>query len=181
MRLSSGPYPPRPSWPIENTTELIDLERVAGRWLLDTTHLCMWDVPQARKCIMPEDLKRRFSKLNQISDGNVWATTPDEVVDYLLTTRNMHPRIESTTDTGVTIRVDGEWPVGIVSNELTVSISGIDGSISGAKVIAGDGSPPGVARTTVEVESANIVRGSRNDWTVTAPVAPDVAIELDIS
>ncbi len=99
----------------------------------------------------------------------------------MLTCRNMRPRIESSTDTSVTIRIEGEWPVGLVTNELTLAVTSLDGPISRATAIAGDGSPPGIARKSYAVESGKLVRQSQGEWLVTAPVAPDVAIELQIS
>ena len=171
--MSSAPFPPRPSWPEDLTNEKITLDFVKGAWLLDTTHLVMWDVPQAHKCVTPEDVTRRFEKMFEISDGKVWATTPDCVLDYELMRRNLKVENVHEEDGAVVFDVGGEWPVGAVRSHLTVRVSGVGGKAPEVEqefhVREG-----GYSRHN-EVETP--VRDG-NDWLITMQLAPHRTVRV---
>lgn len=122
--VASGGFRPRPGWPEELKTERLSLDFVKDSWVYETSHLCMWDVPQAHKCVTPEYMTARFEKLNAISGGKLWAAKPDDVIDYELMRR--HLRIENihVRENALCFDVDGEWPVGVMNSTVTLRISG---------------------------------------------------------
>ncbi|MBT7164200.1 MAG: polysaccharide deacetylase family protein, partial [Victivallales bacterium] len=99
--VASDGFRPRPGWPREMKTEDLTLDFVTESWVYETSHLCMWNVPQAHKCLTPEYLTRRFEKLTDISGGKLWAAKPDDVIDYVLVRRNLSIGNVRTSDDGV--------------------------------------------------------------------------------
>jgi len=124
--VASGGFRPRPGWPEDLKTEHLDLEFLCGSWLYETTHLCLWNVPQAHKCVTPEYLTRRFDMLREISGGKLWAATPDNVIDYELLRRHLRIAHTRAEDSGIAFDVEGEWPVGIIDCTVTLRVSGVD-------------------------------------------------------
>jgi hypothetical protein len=121
--VASGGFRPRPGWPEELKTENITLEFVQNSWVYETSHLCLWNVPQAHKCVTPEYMDARFKKLHAISDGKMWAATPDDVIDYELMKRNIQIENVSSAEGKVSFDVTGEWPVGVMNCAVTLKIS----------------------------------------------------------
>lgn len=175
MRLSSAPYPPRPSWPEMLTTPRIDLDSMAGRWLLDTTHLCMWEVPQPHKCVTPADLTQRFEKLTEISDGRLWAATPDEVVDYILMRSALTVQPDPKDSTGNRLVIGGPWPVGAVNNDITLLIDGVDPPVNSVVVDAERATVPGAPCGAFSISPQTTTDGG---CMVTFPAWPGQRIEL---
>lgn len=166
MRLSSAPYPPRPSWPESLTTDAITLDAVEGRWLHDTTHLCMWNVPQAHKCITPLDLERRFERLKEISDDKLWAASVDNIVDYMLMRRCLDITAEiSSSDRGITTRIlaNGNWPVGVCSNVVSIKLANLPGNIISVTQSAGEHAPPGTPKQLHELPESAIDASHQNN------------------
>ncbi|NLY97136.1 MAG: polysaccharide deacetylase family protein [Clostridiaceae bacterium] len=132
--LASGGFKERPGWPNELRLENLTLDFVKDSWVLLTTHLVMWDVPQSHKCTTPLYLTRYFEKLYEISEGNFWAVKPDDAIDYELMRRNI--RIENVECEENRIRFDmnGSWPVGVINSMVTVKISGVSIDPHTAKV-----------------------------------------------
>ena len=122
--VASGGFRPRPGWPEEMKTENLTLDFVRDSWVYETSHLCLWNVPQAHKCVTPEFMTQRFEKLSEVSDGKLWAATPDDVIDYVLLRRNLMVENVRSTDDGVTFDVGGTWPIGVINSLLTLRISG---------------------------------------------------------
>jgi hypothetical protein len=122
--VAAGGFRPRAGWPVELKTENLALAFVGNAWVYETSHLCLWNVPQAHKCVTPEYLTRRFEKLVDISNGKLWAAKPDDVIDYELLRRNLRvEKVRSEAD-GLAFDVGGEWPVGVMNSWLTLRISG---------------------------------------------------------
>lgn len=86
--VASGKIREGYDWKKQLLTENLSREFLDGAWQYETTHLCMWNVPQAHKCITPADLTQRFEKLMEVSNGRVWAAKPDDVIDYIYMRRN---------------------------------------------------------------------------------------------
>jgi len=124
--VASGGFRPRPGWPEEMKTENLSLDFVEDSWVYETSHLCMWNVPQPWKCVTPEYMTRRFERLSEISDGRLWAATPDDVIDYVLLRRSLSIGNVRDAEDGIAFDVGGEWPVGVVNSLLTLRISGAD-------------------------------------------------------
>ena len=176
FRMSSAPFPPRPSWPVDLMTENITLDFVKGAWLLDTTHLVMWDVPQAHKCVTPADVSKRFAKLTEISDGSVWAVKPDDMVDYQLMRRSLQIENVRTEDGEVLFDVSGEWPVGVVNSFVTLRISG-----------SGLGTSPSVDQEFHKSEGGysrhnEVLTPEKegDDWLITMQLAPHRTVRLSV-
>jgi peptidoglycan/xylan/chitin deacetylase (PgdA/CDA1 family) len=176
FRMSSAPFPPRPSWPIDLLTENLSLEFVKGAWLLDTTHLAMWNVPQAHKCVTPEDIGKRFSRLTEISNGHVWAAKPDDVVDYQLMRRNLSIENVKKEENIVQFDVAGDWPVGVVNSYLTLRVSGSD--FKGTPEIDQEyhKREGGYSRHS---EIRGIVQDG-DDWLITMEIAPHRTVRLSV-
>jgi hypothetical protein len=108
-------------WPLSLTTQNLAFEELNGGWLCETTHLVMPNVIQPHKNITPEGLERRFARLKAITGGNLWAATPEDVIDYILCRR--HVRLEPIAADEVA--VDGSAiPVGVSRHILTFAASG---------------------------------------------------------
>tara|TARA_B100001123_G_scaffold442047_2_gene584672 strand:- start:16843 stop:17877 length:1035 start_codon:yes stop_codon:yes gene_type:complete len=121
--VASDGFRPRPQWPEELKTENLSLEFVKGSWVYETSHLCLWNVPQAHKCVTPEYMDERFKRLHEISDGKMWAAKPDDVIDYELMRRNIQIENVRHSDGKVSFDVAGEWPVGIMNCTVTLRLS----------------------------------------------------------
>ena len=122
--VAAGGFLPRPGWPEELRTENLTLEFLRDSWLYETTHLCLWEVPQAHKCVTPEYLCRRFDKLQAVSAGRLWAARPDDVIDYVLLRRHLRLAAVRRQDGGLAFDVEGEWPVGVRNAWLTLRVCG---------------------------------------------------------
>ena len=174
FRMSSAPFPLRPSWPVDLMTENLTLDFVKGAWLLDTTHLVMWDVPQAHKCVTPADVSKRFAKLTEISDGSVWAVKPDDMVDYQLMRRSLEIENVRTEDGAVLFDVSGEWPVGVVNSFVTLRVTG-----------SGLGTTPSVDQEYHKREGGysrhnEVLTPEKEgeDWLITMQLAPHRTVRL---
>jgi peptidoglycan/xylan/chitin deacetylase (PgdA/CDA1 family) len=174
LLAADGPRP-RPGWPEELKTDRLTAAYLRGGWLLDTTHLCMDNVPQPHKCITPDALQRRFETLGELSAGRMWAARVDDVIDYILLRRTL--RIENVRrdeSQGLRFDVLGDWPVGLIDARLTLRIRGADfGEPPQVSQNALPGSTCVLRRT--EVES---VRPDGQDWLVTMELTPGRSILL---
>ena len=116
-------------------------ERVRGKWLVDVTHLVMYQTPQGHKCISPYALEGRFDQMRTLFGDSMWAANPDDVVRYRYLRRHCAPTIEQNSDSRTTITLRfPELPPAIERGELTflvaladdpgpVNVSGPDGAI----------------------------------------------------
>ena len=124
--VAVGDIRPRPGWPEELMTGKLNLDFLRGAWLYETSHLCMWNVPQTHKCITPEFLTWRFAELRDISEGKLWAARPDDVIDYELLRRHLRiADVRGKKDGAISFSVEGEWPVGVMNSLVTLRISGV--------------------------------------------------------
>ncbi len=123
--VASGQISRSYDWKTELLTPNLDLEFLRGSWLYETSHLVMWNVPQAHKCVTPEDLTQRFERLIEISGGKLWAATPDDVVDYVLLRRALTVEIVRTEPRTVEFELRGQWPVGVINSELSFRVTGL--------------------------------------------------------
>ena len=175
--VASGGFRPRPGWPEEMKTENLALDFVRDSWIYETSHLCLWNVPQAHKCVTPEYMTCRFEKLNEISDGKLWAAKPDDVIDYVLLRRNLTIENVRITDSGIAFDVGGTWPIGVMNSFATLRVSGVAFKQppeveNELHVLAGG---YGLHR---EVES---VVQDGDDWLVTMQLAPQRTVHLRTS
>ncbi len=120
--VASGKISEEYEWSEALLTPNLSMDFLKGSWLYETTHLVMWNVPQANKCITPEDLTKRFTRLQNISGGKLWAATPDRVIDYVLLRRNLSIKLLERTEKGMKFELLGSWPVGVISSELTFRV-----------------------------------------------------------
>ena len=65
----------------------------------------------------------RFSKLHEISNGELWAAKPDDVIDYELMRRNIRIENVRQADGKISFDVAGEWTVGAMNCIVTLRIS----------------------------------------------------------
>ena len=174
--VAAGGFRPRPGWPEEMKTENLSLEFLAGSWVYETSHLCMWDVPQAHKCVTPEYMTARFQKLQDLSEGKWWGAKPDDVIDYELLRRNL--RIENVRkDNGnVAFDVSGDWPVGVMNSHLTLRISGT-GLEQEPRIEQQFHETAGGYAMHKDVES--IVKDG-NDWLITMQLAPHRTVQVTV-
>lgn len=173
---ADGPKP-RPGWPDALRTPNLAAHGLAGAWLLDTTHLCMPDVPQPHKCITPEALRARFERLRDLSQGALWAATPDDVIDYTLLRRRLTITNVCEEAGAVHFDVGGEWPAGVVNPVVTLRVSG-----------AAFGGRPEVAQQFHESaggyaghRAVESVKPDGADWLVTMALAPRRTVTLRAS
>lgn len=172
--VASGGFRPRVGWPQEMKTENLTLDFVRDSWIYETSHLCLWNVPQAHKCVTPEFMTQRFEKLNEISDGKHWAATPDDVMDYVLLRRNLTIEHVRTTDEGVAFDVGGTWPIGVINSLITLRVSGA----------AFDRAPRVENELQVTAGGYGLhtaVEGGvqdRDDWLVTMQLAPQRTVHV---
>lgn len=123
--VASGQIAPHYDWKPELLTENLNLEFLQGSWLYETSHLVMWNVPQAHKCVTPEDLTRRFTRLWDISGGRLWAAKPDEVLDYVRLRRSIGVQIIRSSPEKVICKLTGAWPVGTIYPRLCIRVTGL--------------------------------------------------------
>jgi len=123
--VASGDTQPGYDWKRELLTPHLDLEFLRGSWLYETSHLVMWNVPQAHKCVTPEDLTRRFARLTEISGGKLWPAKPDDVIDYVLLRRALRVQVVRSDARVVEFELRGEWPLGVINSPLSFRISGL--------------------------------------------------------
>lgn len=175
--VAAGHIRPRPGWPTELLTENLSLPFLSGSWLYETSHLVMWNVPQAHKCSTPESLTSRFEKLKEISDGRMWAATPDDVIDYVLMRRNLE--IGDARPAGpsiVEVDVNGTWPVGVINSRLTLRISGVETRRSAPAIKQEFHKVPGGYSGHSEVGP---IRRDGDDWLITMQLAPHRTIRFE--
>ena len=170
--VASGKISDAYDWKDELLTGNLQLDFLRGSWLYETSHLVMWNVPQSRKCITPEDLTRRFEKLTAISDGKLWAAKPDDVVDYVLLRRNVTVDVAATNGKRAEVTFGGEWPVGVVNSRLSLRVSGL--GVSDAPRVEYITLPRGgnLRRTVHSVISSD------GDWIITLDAVPGAVIEV---
>ncbi len=123
--VASGEISPHYDWKRELLTDNLSLEFLRDSWLYETSHLVMWNVPQAHKCVTPEDLTRRFARLQEISDGRLWAARPDDVLDYVRLRRSVGLNITHASPEKVTFEFTGAWPIGTMDARLCVRVTGL--------------------------------------------------------
>lgn len=123
--VASGEIRTSYDWKPQLLTDALQLEFLRGSWLYETSHLVMWNVPQAHKCVTPDDLTRRFAKLAAISRGKLWAAKPDDVIDYVLLRRALTVAVVRSEARAVEFELRGEWPVGVVSSQLSFRVAGL--------------------------------------------------------
>ncbi len=124
--VASGKISDAYDWKDELLTDNLALDFLVGSWLYETSHLVMWNVPQSRKCITPEDLTRRFEKLRDISDARLWAAKPDDVIDYVLLRRALSVNVIEAGPQKVQFEIAGQWPTGVINSQLSFRISGLE-------------------------------------------------------
>lgn len=171
--IGSGQVRPRPGWAEELKTDNLTLEFLMDSWLYETSHLCMWEVPQARKCITPEYLTRRFEKLLEISNGELWAATPDDVIDYVMMRRALSVEILGQSDSAVRFKLEGDWPVGVINSKLTFRIKGMkSGEMPNVEILE-DVLPSASLRDAIDPP-----KHDGDDWLVSMDAVPGRIVEL---
>jgi peptidoglycan/xylan/chitin deacetylase (PgdA/CDA1 family) len=123
--VASGEISSHYDWKHELLTENLSLEFLRGSWLYETSHLVMWNVPQSHKCVTPEDLTRRFARLQEISEGSLWAAKPDDVLDYVRLRQNVGLNVLRTSPEKAIFEFTGSWPIGVMNARLCVRVSGL--------------------------------------------------------
>ena len=172
--VASGGVRPRPLWPEEMKTENLALAFVRDSWVYETSHLCLWNVPQTHKCVTPEYMTRRFERLNEISDGRLWAAKPDDVVDNVLMRRALAIENVRTEDGGVAFDVTGTWPVGVVNSLLTLRLAGTTFASSPAVENEFHAHAGGCG---LHREVADVTRDG-DDWLITMQLAPQRTVHV---
>jgi len=162
-------------WKRELLTDNLDLGFLLESWLYETSHLVMWNVPQAHKCITPEDLTRRFEKLWEISGGALWAAKPDDVVDYVLLRRALSVEVIEAAERSVTFELRGDWPVGVISSRLSFRVSGLPATRDCAVTHQPSPLPGGTLRSKVHGCEK---RG--RDFIVTLDAVPGVKVTVRV-
>jgi len=160
-------------WKDELLTENLELDFLMGSWLYETSHLVMWNVPQAHKCLTPEDLTRRFERLREVSGGKLWAAKPDDVIDYVLLRRALGVNVVEQSDSEVKFEIVGEWPVGVINSRLTFRISGL--ALAGKAQVDIVHEAPRGGRLRKQVYS---VVGDDADWVVTVDALPGSVVRV---
>lgn len=130
--VASGEISPHYDWKRELLTDNLSLDFLRDSWLYETTHLVMWNVPQAHKCITPEDLTRRFARLQEISDGRLWAAKPDDVLDYVRLRRHVGLQVVHSSPGEVSVEFTGTWPLGTVNPTLCLRVTTNEPRVSAA-------------------------------------------------
>lgn len=123
--VASGEIHPQYDWKPELLTDNLSLEFLRASWLYETSHLVMWNVPQAHKCVTPEDLTRRFARLQEISEGRLWAAKPDDVLDYVRLRRSVGLNVIRSSPEKVIFEFTGAWPVGTMDARLCIRVTGL--------------------------------------------------------
>ena len=159
-------------WKEELLTENLCAQFLTGAWLYETTHLVMWNVPQAHKCVSPADLTRRFARLRDISEGRLWAATPDEVIDYVMLRRALSLNVLAATEKTVRFELAGTWPVGVIEAKLTLRVKGLDLPGPPQVRIVSDSLHEGSLRSQV-----HSITPDGGDWLITMDVLPGRVIE----
>lgn len=174
--VASGKISDAYDWKKELLTDNLAPDFLQGSWLYETTHLVMWDVPQARKCITPEDLSRRFRKLNDVSSGRLWAARPDDVIDYVLLRRSLSAEVVASAETSVRFRIRGTWPIGVIDARLTFRIGGLPATPEPNVTIVSDGSRGAALRQAIHACDRH-----DDDWLLTVDALPERVIEVKTS
>lgn len=171
--VASGKISEVYDWEDELLTENLELDFLTGSWLYETSHLVMWNVPQAHKCLTPEDLTRRFERLREVSGGKLWAAKPDDVIDYVLLRRALGVNVVEQSDSEVRFEIVGEWPVGVINSQLTFRISGL--SVAGQPHVEVVTDAARGGRLRKQVYS---VIGDDADWVVTVDALPGTVVRV---
>ena len=173
--VASGEISSTWDWKRELLTPNLTLAFLHGSWLYETSHLVMWDVPQAHKCITPADLSARFEALTEISDGALWAATPDDVVDYVLLRRNLTTEVIDANTRSVEFEVQGQWPTGVVSGRLSFRISGLPSAGDFQASVTPSPMPGGGLRS-----QCYAARRCGDDFVVTADAVPGARVTVTV-
>lgn len=179
--MGSGVIPKRPGWPEELKTDKLGMGFLKGSWLYETTHLVMWNVPQDHKCVTPEYLVRRFEKLQQISEGKMWAAKPDDIIDYIYLRRNLKIEDIRSEKGEVAFEVRGNWPVGVINSTMTLRISGADFTSTPVIDQRFYGAAEGYDVYNLGYSAHNTVESVKQDggdWLVTLQLAPGRTIKI---
>ena len=171
--VASGKISDAYDWKDGLLTDNLDPAFLDGTWLYETTHLVMWNVPQSRKCITPQDLTRRFEKLRDISGGRLWAAKPDDVIDYVLLRRVLSVSVIEADADGVQFEIAGQWPMGVINSRLSFRVVGLH-SVGEPQVEFVSTAPRG-GRLRSNVYS---VARDGDDWIVTADAVPGAIIRV---
>ncbi len=173
--MASGGFKERPGWAPELRLENLSADFIKDSWLLLTSHLIMWDVPQSHKCVTPEYLTRYFEKLYEISGGDFWAVKPDDAIDYEYIRRNMSVCNVEYEHNKVKFDIKGNWPVGIMNSTVTVKLYGVKVNPEKATVKQTFSLTQGGYTGHKEVESIKV---KDNDTLITMQVAPGKRVEI---
>jgi len=155
-------------------TENLSLDFLQDVWIYETSHLCMWNVPQAHKCVTPEYLTRRFEKLQSLSGGRLWAAKPDDVIDYVLLRRNLEISNVRQQEGTLSFDVGGAWPIGVMNSFVTIRVSGAGFEQAPSLQQQFHRHDGGFAQHD-EVQS---VERSGSDWLLTMQLAPFRTVAL---
>lgn len=173
--VASGQIHASYDWKRELLTPNLDLEFLRGSWLYETSHLVMWNVPQAHKCVTPEDLTRRFARLTELSDGKLWAAKPDDVVDYVLLRRAVSVEVVRTEPRLIEFELRGEWPVGVMSGKLSFRVCGLPAAKACEVSLTPSPLPGGGLRTQVYGWEKQ-----GRDFVLTAEAVPGARITVSV-
>ncbi len=171
--VASGRISDGYDWKDELLTDNLELDFLLGSWLYETSHLVMWNVPQAHKCITPEDLTRRFAKLRDISEGRLWAAKPDDVIDYVLLRRALAVEMIEADPQQVRFEITGQWPTGVINSRLSFRISGLEVSGEPRTEFVATALHGGHLRSTVY----SMARDGA-DWILSADAVPGAVIQV---
>jgi len=170
--FSKEPY----DWKKELYTENLSFEFLKGKWLLDTTHLVQHAPPQPFKNVSSKDLYRRFSTIKKISKGDVWAATPDDIIDYIITRRNTKIQSSGFTEGGgYEFEISHSPTPGVVNRALTFKLPGL--TFENPRVTL-DGWERGLYPSTPKVVS---VTQKGNDTLVTVVVSDKLKVRIEES
>lgn len=90
-------------------------------WLVDSAQLISEDPVDPERDITPALLAERFAKVAEV--GNVWAATPADVIDYILTRRAAHPRGYRATEEAIGFWMEAlRIPERVQNRELTFTM-----------------------------------------------------------
>lgn len=173
--VASGQISRGYDWKTELLTPNLEEEFLRGAWLYETSHLVRWNVPQAHKCVTPEDLTRRFERLTEISGGKLWAAKPDDVVDYVLLRRAVSVAVVRAEARRIEFELRGEWPVGVINGQLSFRIKGL----AAAKSCEVSLQPAPVSGGTLRAQIHGWEKQGR-DFVVTAEAVPGARLTLKV-
>jgi len=171
--VASGEIHASYDWKRELLTPNLELAFLRGSWLYETSHLVMWNVPQAHKCVTPEDLARRFERLREISSGKLWAAKPDDVVDYVLLRRALTVGVTRTEARAVEFELRGEWPLGVINSAVSFRVTGLPAAKTCDVQYTASPIPGGGLRSRVYGAAKQ-----GHDWIVTVDAVPGARVRV---